>query len=405
MPGEIRIGLSISDNRITYDIKASGAVREAIYFGNNPGWFGSMNGRDPTLFVEYSDPVEETPKGIAVIPAIVNLLPIAWVYGASIIVDEIDETFLASLTGVMRGYQGMYPRFSFSDCVSAMTVTENRLPHSVGSSLVLYSGGVDATFSMISNFETKPHLLTLWGSDIYLKQETEWSSVDQTHADTAKKLGLNYSSAKTSFRSFLNYGRLDTIAHTAGSSGWWHGFQHGIGLLGHAAPIAWRQGIKKVVIASSYSIYDPPETTCASWPTIDGFLRFSDCIVEHHDFYATRQDKIEYICSRSKNLNIPVTLRVCWQSVQKKHMNCCACEKCVRTILGIEAAGFDPCNFGFNLTPQKSRQIAQKIKNGEIKPNNYWTPIVAKLKGRYDLSEMPPHSRVAVKHATKEAGT
>ncbi|RAH95678.1 hypothetical protein DLJ53_34110 [Acuticoccus sediminis] len=86
-------------------------------------------------------------------------------------------------------------------------------------------------------------------------------------------------------------------------------------------------------------------------------------------------------------------------------MNCCACEKCVRTILGIEAAGFDPCNFGFNLTPQKSRQIAQKIKNGEIKPNNYWTPIVAKLKGRYDLSEMPPHSRVAVKHATKEAGT
>ncbi|WP_226581789.1 hypothetical protein [Acuticoccus sediminis] len=390
MSSEINIGLSIDQRKIVYRIEVTGPVREAFHIDKNPTWFGDVNGHDPTFFVEYDEDVSAVPPSIAIIPALANIMPIAWVYGARVTVPDVDAAFLQSLEGVRRGYTGMYhPDLKFDGELVPGKVTTNPLPQRGGSPLVFYSGGVDATFSVISKIGKSPHLFTIWGSDVFFKQAEKWAAMDRSHRTFADRNRLAYSTAKTTFRSFLDYRSLSAIARDAGGTSWWHGFQHGIGLLGHAAPVAWLHGIQRVVIGSTHSVFSPPDTKCASWPTIDGFLRYSDTVIEHHDFYAMRQDKVHAICRRSKRRGIDVELRVCWQS--RDFGNCCTCEKCARTLLAIEAEGFEPSEFGFNLTDEKALVIADKLRSGKIRPTIHWRPIIRLLEDRPVDASAKPH--------------
>ena len=76
-----------------------------------------------------------------------------------------------------------------------------------------------------------------------------------------------------------------------------------------------------------------------------------------HDGYENnRQMKIHSICQFHKRTGMPVEVRVCYETDQGN--NCCHCEKCTRTMLGIMAEGEDPRNYGFFCS------------NEELKENN-----------------------------------
>jgi hypothetical protein len=73
--------------------------------------------------------------------------------------------------------------------------------------------------------------------------------------------------------------------------------------------------------------------------------------------------KIHNITQYSKESGKKVPLRVCWES--SGGSNCCNCEKCWRTILGIYAEGFEPKEFGFEY--DNFSEVAKKIhKNAEL---------------------------------------
>lgn len=93
---------------------------------------------------------------------------------------------------------------------------------------------------------------------------------------------------KTNFRSFINERKLNCLVKNSGD-GWWHGFQHGIGLLGHGAPIAYLKGLKCIYIASSYTPKD--NVTCASHPSIDNCVEFCNCHIIHDQYEYSRQEK------------------------------------------------------------------------------------------------------------------
>lgn len=75
---------------------------------------------------------------------------------------------------------------------------------------------------------------------------------------------------------------------------WWHEFQHGMGLITLMAPVAYKEKVRRLYIASSYTA-DVKNLICTSGPSIDNFVQFSGCEVVHDGFESNRQEKVRYI--------------------------------------------------------------------------------------------------------------
>ena len=91
--------------------------------------------------------------------------------------------------------------------------------------------------------------------------------------------------------------------------------------------------------------------------------------------------------SRSNKRKIP--LRVCW--ISKGGTNCCNCEKCWRTILGVYAEGENPRNYGFNYSDKQLSKLAFKMRFGGDRlfgPLRY-SPIQNAMKQNTTKEELP----------------
>lgn len=374
----VRVGVRKSGNTLHFDYEVSGPWREAFNLTGIKGWFAGLSAGEYRYYCTYEQSVEDIPDSIAILPLLGNVMPIAWFYGATIYVDDIDKDYLDSLESVRIGLGTMYPDKSLSARIIAKKVTRNRIGDPKHPPLVLYSGGVDAVFSMLSYRNVEPTLVTLWGADIFFNNEDVWQSVSQSNAAMASTFGAGYTTIKTTFRFCVNYEKLDPLIRRYGGQGWWHGCQHSIAMLAIAAPLAWLRGSRAVVVASSYSAKDLHPTPCGSHPNVDGVYRFFDCQCVHHEFTVDRQDKVKFICEQSRQLDRKIPLRVCWEVLDGK--NCCVCDKCMRTIFAIWAERADPQDFGFQLDAARMEKMMAAIESGKVQKNAFWSPITQKLK-------------------------
>ena len=87
-------------NIIEYNFEVDGEWKQ--YFNNKE-----------KFIIEYDQEIEEIPYGIAVIPFLCNVLPIAWIFDGEIIIDEVDEDFYNSISNFKKGYIDMYPKIDF----------------------------------------------------------------------------------------------------------------------------------------------------------------------------------------------------------------------------------------------------------------------------------------------------
>ena len=320
----------ISGDTISYSYAVEGPWREAFRL-------------DQEFCVEYGFDVSRVPSGVAIVPFLSNVLPMAWVYDAEIQVPVCDADFFRCIPEVERGYKEMYPTILFGGVLDVARVECNAGNRE--GTICLFSGGVDAFNTLIQHVKEDPTLLTLRGSDVALDDIAGWNNVERHLEEVSADFGVGRTSAASSFRQFLNEGVLCKKVSASGDN-WWHGFQHGLGILGHAAPAAWVLGKSTVYIASSFTAEDRGKVTCASDPSIDNHVRFCGAHVVHDGYEFRRQDKVANIVRFSRSSGISVKLRVCWESAGGS--NCCHCEKCLRTILAIYAEGADPRDFGFD---------------------------------------------------------
>ncbi len=338
----------IEEHRITYNYNIKGDWKEA--FKTNE-----------TFYIEYSCNISCVPKSVAIVPLLANLLPMAWIYDAEIIVEECDEDFFNSIEDFKQGYEDMYPMMDFKGKLKVNQLQKNSDSNKNGSA-AFFSGGVDAFNTLVSHYEENPTLFTLWGADIKFEDEEGWLKVKNHLEQTANDFNVDFITIKTCFRRFLNEGILTRVVAKSGD-GWWHGFQHGIGIISHAAPAMYVLGKSTVYFASSFTAADKGRVTCASDPTIDNYIKFCGANVIHDGYEFTRQMKIHNITQFSNNSGKQIPLRVCWQS--SGGSNCCNCEKCWRTMLGIYAEGFNPREFGFEYTDKQLKIISTKMHFGE----------------------------------------
>ena len=343
-------------------------IETPIISGNTVEYKYVINGEWQDVFresesfrIEYSIDVANVPVEILLIPLLTNVLPISWVCDAEIIVPVCDEDFYNSIPAIKHGYENMYPMLHFSGKMTAKALKRNTVKSERGSAM-FFSGGVDAFCTLIRHREEKPTLITLWGADISFEDTAGWIVVKDHLVEVSKLFNVDYVTVKSGFRRFL---KEDVLSQQVKKSndGWWHGFQHGIGIIGHAAPVMYAFGKRIVYIASSFTAADKGKVTCASDPSIDNFVRFSGSTVIHDGYELNRLDKIKIITQFSHESGIKVPLRVCWES--KGGSNCCHCEKCWRTILGIYATGTDPKEFGFNYPTLK--KLGKEIQHNRAK--------------------------------------
>lgn len=304
------------------------------------------------FLAEYSVSIEEVPESIAVIPFITNVLPIIWITDSLLEVPELDQTFYHSIPNFKQGYIDMSPMLSFKGEIKVEKLIDNTY-QATGGNAAFFSGGVDAFTTLIAHIEEKPTLITLFGSDVKLNDTIGIQNVYNHVEKTVNDFQLPPAQyIKTNFRSFINESKLSELVK-ASKDGWWHGYQHGIGIIGHAAPIAYLFKFHTIYIASTFTVRD--KVICASDPTIDSKVQFGNSFVFHDQYEHNRQEKLQIITHYCNINHQKVEPHVCWISSGGK--NCCKCEKCIRTIYGLLAEGVSPKDYGFNYTPRQFRMM------------------------------------------------
>ena len=223
----------IMGNRINYTYHISGEWKEAFL-------------PDKEFFIEYSCDISSVPESIAVVPLLSNLLPVAWVYDAEIIVPSCDRDFYESIDMFKQGYKDMYPMLEFKGKVTADNLEKNVVSKQDGVA-AFFSGGVDAFNTLTQHADEKPTLLTLWGADVKLGDVEGWNRVQKHVEETADSFDVDFVTVRSAFHQILNE-RVLTGKVAKSGDGWWHGFQHGLGIYSHAAPVAYSLGFGRAYL-------------------------------------------------------------------------------------------------------------------------------------------------------------
>lgn len=347
----------IYDNKIEYKYEVIGEWKKYFKFSEE-------------YVIEYSKKIDIENTSLANVPLITNFLPIAWVLDAEIEIEELDKNFYDSINDFKKGYIDMYPSIEFKGGLKVRNIIDNSQnnKNTKKKPAVFFSGGVDAYQTLISHLKEEPLLLTIWGADIHLEDTDGWANVKKHTKSVANDHQLDYLFVKSTFRMVIDEGALTTLVWDRAHDGWWHGFQHGLALLGHIAPYVSIGNISVNYIASSFTIADKGRVTCASDPTIDDFVKFASSKVIHDGYDYSRQEKIANITQFIKQNNSDIKLRVCWKSSGGK--NCCRCEKCYRTILGILAEGGKPVQYGFNYNKKNFKMMMIDLRTKTIVSKN-----------------------------------
>ena len=374
--------LCLEGRRITAEYDVSGTEEWINYF------------TEPyIMYAEYDFSVEDIPYSVAVIPFVSNILSMLWIFDATLYVDEIDKAYFESIPEFQKGFIELHPDFTYGGKIECKKLVENHSAVPNEKVAAFFSGGVDATYTLVSHIEEKPVLVTIWGADMPVKNEEGWEIVYSHSKRIADMFELELQTVKTNFSLILNKRILNIfIRQTEPDSNWYEHFMYGLTFYGHMAPIAYSCGITGFYMASSNTPDDIGNYTCSSDPIIDDYIRFVDAVGIHDAFETDRQSKVQGICEYSHKIGKGIPLRVCFYDL--KGYNCCKCEKCYRTMLSIIAEGDNPVDYGFPLYNDALR--AEMMK--EIKKKHWircrfggynYNYIQDKIRKNYTYKECP----------------
>ena len=309
------------------------------------------------FWYEYENqPISDVPSVILQIPFICNIAPVVWILGKKVQLEEMDHELFDSLKNIKSTLKTMFPRTNFDGeiCVKRkVTLSEYKRKNSI---ITLFSGGLDSIATAFNHLNKDQTLLTVKGSDIQLTDSFGWEKVKKSNIIFGETYKFKNSFVQSNFHDFLNQKKLSTISKEIPN--WWAYIQHGLALSSFMSIPAFINKSSNCYIASSRSIYHPHKIW-GSCPEIDNKIKWASSTVTHDNFHLSRQMKIKKIIEKTKSNNLPFPyLRVCYE--EKGGKNCCSCEKCSRTIVGLFVEDQNPVNFGFNITEKSFLENLQK---------------------------------------------
>lgn len=320
------------------------------------------------FIAEYDIPVEKVPEAILIIPFLATISPIAWANQAEVLVETVDATFLSSLNLVKKTLQKFYPQMKFTGNIKA----ENVLSPCVEARtrrMMLFSGGIDSLTTFIRHQDENPILASVQETDFLKNTKEKAQNIGQTNItmNISSKYLEDFSSTTKSENRIIVSNFISVpdncmlgIYQKQLSGGWYTRVMHGLAFTGLCAPLAYIEKVDKLYIASSFTA--DTQIPWGSHPDIDNNIKWTGTRVEHDGYELSRQDKIFLIADYIKNKKPEPQIRVC-QSGSKLDENCSRCEKCSRTILGLELAGVDPNKHGFSVDAETFSYIKKNLED------------------------------------------
>ncbi|WP_179272045.1 hypothetical protein [Rhodococcus sp. 05-2254-6] len=230
----------------------------------------------------------------------------------------VDSTALRGASEAQKIFRDWYPK-RFREV--SMSAEPGRVATGATGVGCFFSGGVDSFYSAIMESDRITHLIFVHGFDIGIGDESLAARALAGARESAAELGKPLIEVKTTIRSaFADRLPLD----------WGYDF-HGAALA-HVG-LALSQHLSTVIIPSSNC-----REELAPWgshPDLDPLWSSSSVAFEHHELDLHRLGKIRRIGENRTAMN---HLRVCWENLDGK-FNCGRCAKCVRTQIGLAAAG------------------------------------------------------------------
>jgi hypothetical protein len=345
------------------------------------------------FFVEYDEDFC-TDESILNIPLTATILPLAWLTGADVRVGKLDKTFKHSMDRLQDTYREMYPHIDFKTNINAEELISNKIgkvdpDNRTG---LLFSGGVDSTYSLIKNLDANPRLMMLWGIDDfqYPEHPKHWELVSSIYRKYAENHGLSFNLIKTNIGQLTDDMRIEHDYSKQLNRRWYRtAISHSFSKITPIAPLSFGR-FNRILFAATYaSDYDFKVRPQATMPIVDEKIVWADLSVKH-DGAVTRPEKIKEICRYHEQDNL--SLRVCLRSSERAAMdhglmNDCSCEKCYRTMISLMVAGTDPNSCGFKLDMTTFHEM-RKFLTHMNKPGYgvFWTNIAKSLEEKKDVN-------------------
>ncbi len=331
------------------------------------------------FFAEYDESIDLTKldESIVTIPFILSIIPVVWVGNQNYSIDVMDKDLYYSLQEIKKIFRIFYPQQKWVGKLIPKQLVTNRMSLSYESGkptlAALFSGGLDCVDSSISHSETKQLLITAWGSDVPLYKTDMWSCVHKKCQQFAHTYGHEYMFVKSNFLEIMTGEERETQKNLMNKlrnyEGWWASSSLGLSYTGLTAPILVARNIPTLLIASSYTLEYP--YPFGSHPAIDNAITFAGRTVYHDGAERDRVQKIMNIATICEKKDIPFPcLRVCWAK-EPNGGNCLKCDKCVRTVFNVIAAGQEPKKFAFNIEVSEAIQVLKRFFKEQKYLKNY----------------------------------
>ena len=192
-------------------------------------------------------------------------------------------------------------------------------PPAAAGTALCFSGGVDAFHALLAGGRRVDTLIYVAGYDVRLRDTARLAAVERLLRDVATAHGARAVVVRTNLR------RHPLVRATP----WLREFGAALAAVGHVLTPT----VGRLLIASDGLGFEHPDV--GARPGTDPLLGSASLAVEHVAPDVTRLEKLQAI---SGDPLVQRHLRVCWANVAGR-TNCGRCEKCVRTMLCLDACG------------------------------------------------------------------
>ena len=282
---------------------------------------------------------------------------------------EVDADVSHAMLSNAEKIQRMYCQWDDSlepVAVHARQKCDHELERRQDNNAIFFTAGADSFYSYYTNQKTVSRLVAVHGFDVPIHHNRLWNTVSTRLSACAEELGVPILYVKTNLRR--------VITNDVASWDMYHGGAlAAIGLLlGNAASAFY--------ISSTFSA-DVPHGSNAK---LDPLWSNDRTSFVHFGADTSRSDKLR---SLAKHPTAIRHLRVCYKNHGGKY-NCGECEKCMRTMMCLWAAGIEDLKpaFGRNLTLRDFKHFRPvrdaSHRRYDTRLCEYYQPIIDMAKAR-----------------------
>lgn len=371
LPGKRLIAIEphLDDKTLTTRIRISRDLRRYL--------------RKSHFYLRYEQAIDTT-QGVLSIPGVALLLPLAWLTGSDLHVRCLDRRFAKAAEALQRSYQAMYPKMPFGTKLIVDELVDS--PPNPEASAMLFSGGLDATYTFFANRHLKPRLVQVFGTEFPVSHTKYLNWVKQESSDFARKHGVEISFVYTNFSFLFDLRAINYVfprVRERVSGDLWKGMGYSLGFLAMTAPLSLGRFNHLIIAAWANKEHADRmrENPDSSSPKIDQQVAWANLRVEHHGCLH-RFEKARAMKDWLPGNN----LRVCWMASNVNEaansMNCSRCEKCQRSMVALAIGGADPTQCGFRIDENTGKAIIARLTHRRPKNSHlafWWGPMQREL--------------------------